>query len=655
MLSRPAITIIRLIIIVATAAVARGAQQVSPRDGAVDYTNGKPNSAASDAFGARRVPVGASALVVKSPTFQPPGESVFTTFPTPNDTTFVDVLQQDFMGISIKKVESSTLIRAAAMFIDISNANTYRMALDGNLGAKEGNKQGNIHWAAKELPLLEIVKTDGSYLDESLKNTSGGYVLLNDDNDNGSHNTPTTDKYGNTLVKPTPDYNITDPVPEEKDMLPIVLIKHPQGGTYQLDFAFNYQSPLSGIRVWSSPQKQVVNVNGTNITVVSPNNTTFNAAEDNTVYVEGTALSNGAASVQVTLKWAESGGTNYQPVDQVKLTVYQIAGPQYVPERGKYNYIATVPGGGNMTVWKYDNGLGNATNGANTLQQQVTFAAGPATGYVQFSPWPGFIGTRNLYVVKVTVDNSIVTPPTGSATLFNTATAVGTIGLFTAQARVGTSGPFDGILKKQRGVEYMEVGLIQVITPSPYNIDYLATNGTVSNVRFNWQGDPFWDGAGSSTYPWLNSANVATFIPVPQKEVALWNPPGASPTANAISRQVFGIRDRPQVPFQTSNNGNSWSNLNIVLNFNLSISVRTKDDDGNAPEHYFERAEVNWRDDLSLIGRASTGNGQAITVVGGGNTFKTGDGIDGKEVNVPIDGTNPNATIPKRFNDVIGS
>ena len=449
-------------------------------------------------------------------------------------------------------------------------------------------------------PKIDVMTTDGTNVPIPVgsKNSTGGYVMFNNDNDNGKAMSGAVQNGARVSVAPEPDFQIAGPTPGEHDLVPIVL-RATSYGEYRITYT-------PGVKLWGTSNKSATKISGNSVRQVT-SGMIFDATQATTLYVEGTEV----GSSEIYLWWSPlpSIANAWLPVDAVKENVFQVAGAQYVPGLGNYTYAATVPGGtANFAGWQYDNGSGSlVSDHEDSSQVNVTFGAGPAIGEAVYSPAPGFQGTWKVYVVSITVDPGSVakTPGGGVATAAgpNAPLNLTAAGKISWSNKVTIQGPADPVLNQQRGVIYMQAGYVQTATIASENASY-ADGSVFHNAAL--QGKSFIDMATNpanpqqvnSQWPWYDSSahfgNKAVFQPL-----------GTNAKAPAPSF-VLQASDKPSapVPQKSLTNANALlTGANVQFNFDLQVAVRTLDAETNGPisstAQYMEEADVNWGVDYS--------------------------------------------------------
>jgi hypothetical protein len=433
---------------------------------------------------------------------------------------------------------------------------------------------------------VNFIQSDGSELPESLKRSPGGYVPVNDDNDNYQF-----DAQGNQVL----DLNKNGPIEGEHDLIPLILHKVDPvdfGGTYRLCFG-------GDIRIWRTPDKTGEILSG---------KTEFDATQDTTVYVEGVAGSYGAATDSVTLAWFY--GTGVWLLDAVDVTVYKIAGPQNVPGLAAYTYKADVPGGANGS-WSAD---GGSVQSATATEAKILWLGGPFVGKVAYTPNPnvGFTGQRDVNVVLVDFDfarekdikyaDPVLNPPKQDPAEERVILAVSSTTFGNAmEGKINVKrveGPtVDGVM---RGVRFIDMGFIQDGRYTWKHADF-SRGGQPAKYRRKSNLEAGEAGAFSlditdpgllATPPWVSNGAYLKMgpdderRPFQSRDVPVTDTPGPAAT------------DRTNI-FASDNLNYFANSYNILMEFKLYFAVHTTDAQNGAEKVFTQRATANWRFDGS--------------------------------------------------------
>ena len=280
----------------------------------------------------------------------------------------------------------------------------------------------------------------------------------------------------------------------DPDLLPVELhaiSPASLGGSYTLEIP-------SGIRVWlSSDRKGLLSAGQT-----------ISATQDTTLYVE--ADQTGAGKV-LAVDWTPAGGATQSKVDWIKLNVFTIGGPIYVPELSTYQYSAS--GGASSAHWLSPSGgavvapppPAPAVNLFYSNQLTVKWGTGPSVGVLTYQAAPDFVWDRSLYVVGVTIASPPLDFKVGSETPFRSGNAVSFgaahVSQFvyfitaTAGVRFAASPKDAGMVcaasvtftgpDNNRGVDKLRAGFVQYVTDSSFFGDYSNNKTLTRSVEGN--------------------------------------------------------------------------------------------------------------------------------------------------------------------------
>jgi hypothetical protein len=462
---------------------------------------------------------------------------------------------------------------------------------------------------------LAIVRSDKTPLPDEQDLAPGGYVAVNNDNDDYTFNadgSPKEDRFKNGVVV------------GEHDLVRLDLhaVANAQGGAYTLVFGPN-------IKIWKSatkgdPATDLVVSDTTDLAGVN-GATSFSAAKENTVWVEGINESDAPAKELITLKWTNADAAKgviadkVVLADQVAFTVYMVTGPLNVPGFSIYTYKADVPGG---LVGSWTAASGTVQTGAMTNTATILWNSGPVVGQANFTPLAGFTCQRYVNVVLVELEITGGTnkleyknPPKQSATDSRLIISNNLGPAENANIRVKTiEGPI--VAGQMRGVKFIEMGFIQngQFTREYGDFDGFDTKkrrqGGLQDGAFHV--DYYTQAPNASTAPWYDSQAVTGtrgFL---------------GPAMDAkLSNQDFNVSDTPQLwgsDAMTLTLGGVTKSVNrfgLQFDLNLYFAVRTKEAVNGSETVYTQRAKASWRFD---------GSG---TIDAAGNWTQTGTGNTG--------------------------
>ncbi len=273
---------------------------------------------------------------------------------------------------------------------------------------------------------LDIIDSNGVAVAEDKENFPGGWVAVNNDNDNYNFLGDAAAQATSLLHKY--DKDETAKVEGENDLVKIkVTIPELNWALGNLAGKFSIEYPQGNIKLWKTADKD-----GS----VNPGDEVL--SRDAEYWVEGRYLSSAVQESVVTLKWVGFGGLSTVEIDAVKFTVYEVSGVMNVPGHSVHKYQVLSPVvqyGFTPMVVSVTNGqkqseIAGATSGSTgtTMQATVLWDGGPAFGKVRVTPGTAvsnFFVDREVNVVKVAfeaaegVGNTIVYngPPMQLSTL----------------------------------------------------------------------------------------------------------------------------------------------------------------------------------------------------------------------------------------------
>jgi parallel beta-helix repeat protein len=461
---------------------------------------------------------------------------------------------------------------------------------------------------------LGIVRSNGTELSDSQDLASGGYVALNNDNDNYQVANQ------NGVPVPVQDKDKLGAIVGEHDLVPLVLHKvNPlaEGGMYRLVFT----SP--DIRIWANSDRSGQVLSDT---------TEFDATQDTTVYVEGYQESAGVAQDQVTLKWV--GGTNVVMGDTVAFTVYAVTGALDVPGLSIYTYQADIPGGatGSWTVTK-----GTIKSGAQSNSARIFWSEGPVVGVATFRAPNGFNVDRDVNVVQVVVESTA--GANNSLTYHNYPTQQG-VGSPFIDSSVGTpASAWDlRVLKvvgptvngQMRGVQFIDMGFVQ---NGFFAKEYGDFNGFPVPHRF--QGSlqdgtfhiDYLTGPPASAAPWYDSNGAGYFRSPADQEVDNQDVTSSdTPSLEGIVTSQIAPGDIasavPGDPLSLTIGGvtSKVSRFGLVFDLNVYFALHTLEAANGSDQVYTQRASAHWEFDGSGTIQSGPTNAGTWHRTGRGNT-----------------------------------
>ncbi len=448
------------------------------------------------------------------------------------------------------------------VYVEATDPGTYTFQV--TLTDTSGNDQGSAT-AVVTADKAELVaqKVDGA-------NEDGSPTLNGDLNHGDTAYVPVDneDQYyvenGHTLVPNTDQSSVTN----DWALLP-VKVQLPKGidGTFELEFP-------DSIRVFTGPNVDPENK------VISEGTSIDRLVDDNgdtTVYVEGVERD---GNVQIQLEKLGAA----QPLDTLNINVFEISGPENVPNYSAYRYEVH---GDDVPSPTAENRVTDVKGGYKTESDldgaDINWQAGKQVGIVSvqvtdeyvwsyfvnivaietYYPEGGFkYGGAGAFPPKAVVRNG----NPGLMKDFTSSTVFPTTAGIEWTAKVVLTGPTG-----QRGVDQMRIGYIQelesVVQAAAYTNDHVLTSNL---VRLQY---PMLDYPLGKNGPWIDESDDATFF---------------NPSADAPSK-VISADDTPSifVPLYyyqemspRADNDGELQYVNISLHFRTDISAATADSSG---------------------------------------------------------------------------
>ena len=434
-------------------------------------------------------------------------------------------------------------------------------------------------------PVMNVIQGDGTPMNHDDQHDMGAFLVLNNDDDGGNY-----EASGN----PIPDLSYTTSQSyADPDLLQVSLQPLPAavGGTYSL--AWN----TTDFRAWKDPYKSAQLTNGT----------TFSATAANSVaYLEAIAVPQTNSDV-LAENWqgGPGGALVVGLVDNAKLKVLTVNGPQNVPAYGTYSY--SVSGGvphNKANSWKITDGLVTGTNpvDSRTFIQWTKANAGTAgwVGKADFviaekaANYEVHAMSPNVVNVVVTTPNNAFVPGhvtdadkfTKEANNQRKQVSSGDItqnppepGLAWA-ASVTLNGP-----NNNAGVKRIMVGFVQNATQFTHHGTYSA-GAQVFTMTSRLQSAPgakaILDEVAGATRPWY--ANGATFLP----------------TSNDPAKDTAIIRanDRPfdgPPLFRRQRGGGVLNHMYLEYDFELDVVGQTQDDANGSKRVFVKQSNAVWK------------------------------------------------------------
>ncbi|MBX9583141.1 MAG: hypothetical protein K2X87_22770 [Gemmataceae bacterium] len=478
---------------------------------------------------------------------------------------------------------------------------------------------------------LDIYEPNGNWYAEEKEENPGGWVALNNDNDNYNfHNDPDGKSLAHVYDKDDPT-NVK--VPRENDLVGIN-VHDTSAGTRNGVLSLQWTS--SKIRVWGTADKD-----GGPLT----SGVALALGGDFDFYVEGVSPSTASTAEQIKLLWTPNGSPGSQLVDAVNFTVYEVNGVMNVPGYSEYAYTVRTPDARGSSISVLSGGQNKATTTdptTFTTARKILWDGGPVLGTYRVTPVAGepFYVDREVNVVKVDLESVAgannqldyknppyqptgaadpdSTPPGTPPPRWETGKRAILSAKFTTQPYAVKStlrvnrieGPVVVGESKMRGVRFIDVGMIQNarftekrgvfgFTPTRYSISSLEyTPGTGPEYYVDTRNKPF---IQVSEFPYYSSGtDPVTSLPGLVR-------PGIDPAAGApILNTVLSIADRPYL-YATGSLSMTFggvtkpvSQFKLVFDSNLYMAVRTRDTGpGSADRVFTQRGKATWKFDGS--------------------------------------------------------
>ncbi len=454
---------------------------------------------------------------------------------------------------------------------------------------------------------LDILDSNGVVVAENKEENPGGWVPLNNDNDN-------------YLFKNDPASNLVQLLDKEKlnsvlgenDLVKIWAHDlSAVNGTYSLNW------DNSKLKLWNSADRNYPVPQG----AVVP-------ASGEYYWVEGLGLSSSMAAEQIQLFCQTTGNMNSPGpwvLDQVNFTVYEINGAMNVPGYSKYQYSAKIPGNSGFAPVFVSATDGVITPGAVvgggaspiTTSASVFWGAGAVVGTYRVSPDQGllnFFVDRQVNVVKVEISavgeknniqypNPSTNPPkqsTGDERMIVSAT-IGDAMLATLRVEK-IEGPV--VNGGMRGVRFVEIGIIQEGYFEKMHGIYKGFGQAVGEKRrvSTLEGKTHLDVSTlepvNSSIPWYDSLGQTIEDPELIGR-GLFPTESAAPSDALFTNIDFAVADRPQL-WGTDLMGKSYfgqggvaddvDRYEILFRCKNYLAVRTKDASNGSEAVFTQRA-----------------------------------------------------------------
>jgi hypothetical protein len=428
---------------------------------------------------------------------------------------------------------------------------------------------------------LDIIKTDGAELSDASEESPGGYVPVNNDNDDYDFTSGTSQIL---------DKDDTNGVTGENDFVQLSLhhvTPGASGAKYRLVFT------SSKIKIWS-------NANRTN--PVTSNVTEFDANVDTTVYVEGVSKGDSAGAEVISITYIQ-GGTTIADADRVNFTVYEVTGPTNVPGYTIYTYNGDIPGGGTGS-WIATDGTVETGSSSNTCT--IFWWEGPIVGKAKFTPSAGFTCQREVNIVQVKIKNDTTNriiytsdPPVQDSSFPSLIRSASPPPAIVARVTIEKiEGPT--VNGGMRGVKFIQMGFIQNGSLTRKHADYFGF--TPGRRRLSsLEGATFYldlvTNPSVSTIPWYDSSSLLS----ESSTVAF-----LSPTSDGqLIDQRFTTRDTPNLlstdtmSLTVGTVTSSVDRFALEFDLNLYFAVRTTEAANGSQNLYTQRGSASFEFDGS--------------------------------------------------------
>lgn len=457
------------------------------------------------------------------------------------------------------------------------------------------NAGGSLYAPGQTPPIdLDILDSTNAEVPEADEWTSGGYVPLNNDNDN--YNFEGDQATSLTHRRDKDEMALVD---GENDLVPITV--------KALDGQTNHRFTVSatpGLRIWWDERKSQQYNPNVDLAIL----------QGQTLWVEGIRTSVQPRDEVVTLSYVQYTPGSSIPTkvvaDKVRFTVYQVDGAMNVPGYSKHTYQASVAGGaprfaaGNMATNVAEGALANGARQANIL-----WGAGADVGVYHVYPTAAnnWWVKREVNVVKVEFsaqqeagindlkfrnDQAAPYAPIQSRMVFSSWGA----GAPAMEANLNITkieGPVVGVT--MRGVRFIEAGMVQNVKTSEHHAEFDIDQNNVRCRVYVLEGQSFRDALEpNSVWMWPQ--------PITDDQGVKWvavDSPGLDP-ANPLTNRKLHIQDSPQLngtddETLTINGGVYKVNrFALLLKFNLYFAVRTMETVLASDTVYTQRGKTEW-------------------------------------------------------------
>lgn len=415
----------------------------------------------------------------------------------------------------------------------------------------------------------------GQRLEESEEESSGAFLPVNNDDDDYDLTADNSQSGGSGRGTNGRD----------TDLLPVQLVGIGFG-----DYTLVIPSHL---KVWSSNDR----------TGTVTNSTSFSAANDTTLYVEGDSQGSG----QLKIDWSDSSSSlSKTNADRIVIEAFEWGGPLNVPGNSIYEYTVSSPPS-IATGWTSVSG-GSINSGANTSTANVLWNSGPTVGEITYSVNDSYSWVLEVNVVGITVGTSTIlydNPAIRDASdpfLIYSADAQTEKAMDVEVVIDRIEGPV--VDNEMRGLEFMEIGIIQLVDINNFraNFDDLSTPMAIaSDIEGNTN---LLDGFDTASKPWYDATDQTGSNGVLDvgADLTLDNSAILSQTLNVSDTPRYKILSQWDYDFTMPSGETETDRVDgytVTYDFNLYLAVRTSENVNGADSKYYSLAHGSWTMDAS--------------------------------------------------------
>ncbi|MBX9628084.1 MAG: hypothetical protein K2X82_30080, partial [Gemmataceae bacterium] len=462
---------------------------------------------------------------------------------------------------------------------------------------------------------LDIITSGGAVYDEAKELNPGGWVAVNNDNDNYNFDP-------NNPLNHTYDKDENTKVDRENDLVGIKITAAAPHPTKPGKFTLEWNGNGTRINVFRSADKDLGALpSGVEV------------AAGKTYYVEGLTMSGTARDTTITLGWVDKATNVRAEVDGVLFTVYGVRGPMNVPGYSNHTYSVQTPDPRTSAIDTVVNGKADPTTlvdpATYTTSRKILWDGGPALGKYKATPVVGepFWSDREVNVVQVQFGFA---NPWNELKTNNTAVEQWTDlvgqpenykGVYSSHVDAKTDarramtatlevlsivGPLvDVPTPHRRGIRFIDAGLIQVARFTHMHGDFNHSAPPFRRVA-NAEGKSFLD-ATPADRPWY-SVDEGYYRGSPNDGVSSGrrltlrdNPrfPATDvltvvPTSKAL-QLVDGSTATPLQKYSDQSAYDDVDFFSIVADFDVYVAAHTVETENQADEQYTVRGQGVWQ------------------------------------------------------------